>query len=188
MYLPRDEESFLTYEGDPERTYKQAAAVLAIYPLQFPEAERQAKVMMERFAPKVTPNGPAMSDSVHALIWARLGETEKAYRTWRKSWQDFTKHPLLLFSEKRSKEVSYFTTGAGGCLQTVIYGFLGFRLDEWTPPETQWSRRLRSGLVLSVRPSLPSEWRRVTFKNFRVLGKTYSLEATSAGAVISPSN
>ncbi|HZH98036.1 MAG TPA: glycosyl hydrolase family 65 protein, partial [Fimbriimonadaceae bacterium] len=140
--------------------------------------EEQAKVMMERFADKVTPNGPAMSDSVHALIWARIGEDEKAYTTWRKSWMEFTDHPLMLFSEKRRKAVTYFTTGAAGCLQTVIYGFLGFRIDSGQVPDPQWEKELHGGRWLTVKPNLPKSWKKVTLKNFTVLGQRYTLTAT----------
>lgn len=182
--LPQDATSFLTYDGDKLRGYKQAAAVLAIYPLQYPPAEKQAKVMMERFADKVTPNGPAMSDSVHALIWARIGERDKAYATWRKSWQRYTGHPLLLFSEKPKSEATYFATGAGGCVQTILYGFLGFRIDSMEEMGAAWSKPLLGGQVLSVKPNLPKEWKRVTLKNFWVLGKRYTLTATHEAATV----
>lgn len=189
--LPRDATSLLTYEGDSLRAYKQAAAVLAMYPLQFPEAEAQAKAMMERFADKVSKNGPAMSDSVHALIWSRLGETEKAYEIWRKSWQEFTHAPLLLFSEKRSAastqtDRTYFVTGAGGCLQTVIYGFLGFRIDDKAQPGAAWSTPLKNGKVLSIKPNLPSAWKKASFRNFEVLGKRFTLEATPNRMTVTP--
>ncbi len=176
--LPHDGKTFLTYDSDPLRAYKQAAAVLAIYPLQYPTAEREARAMMERFADKVSPNGPAMSDSVHALIWARLGETDKAYATWRKSWQDFTRAPLMLFSEKRNQAETYFTTGAAGCLQTVLFGFLGFRVDTIKESGAQWSKKLNGGRWLSIRPNLPKAWKSVKFKNFCLLGKRYTLSAT----------
>ncbi len=185
LKLPQDKTSFLTYDNDPVRGYKQAAAVLAIYPLQYPPAEKQAEVMMNRFADKVTPNGPAMSDSVHALIWARLGKTGVAYTTWRKSWMDFTNHPLLLFSEKRKKDVTYFTTGAAGCLQTVLYGFLGFRIDEEKEPGAAWSKQLLGGRWLSIRPHLPDAWKAVTFKNFSLLGKRYTLTADHESVTVS---
>jgi trehalose/maltose hydrolase-like predicted phosphorylase len=178
FHLPRDENSLITYDNDAFRGYKQAAAVLAIYPLQYPEAEEQARVMMERFEDKVTRNGPAMSDSVHALIWARLGERQRAYDTWRKSWQEFTQHPLLLFSEKRSRDVTYFTTGAGGCLQTVIYGFLGFRIDSQKEPGAAWTKKLEGDNWLSVKPNLPPTWNRVTFRNFSLLGERHTLTVT----------
>lgn len=180
-HRPRDATSLLTYDGDPLRTYKQAAAVLAVYPLQDPEAESQAEVMMDRFEGKVTANGPAMTDSVHALIRARLGQSERGYETWRKSWTEFAGHPLLLFSEKRKKEVTYFTTGAGGCLQAVLYGFLGFRIDSRKDPTAPWAKELNGGQWLSLRPNLPPKWKRVVFKNFTVRGRRFTVVVDAAG-------
>lgn len=178
MVLPKDQTSFLTYDKDPVKSYKQAAAVLAIYPLQYPPAEAQAKVMMDRFADKVIKNGPAMTDSVHAIIWARLGETDKAYDTWRKGWMEFVRPPFLLFSEKRGQDRTYFTTGAAGELQSVIYGFLGFRIDSQKQAGGAWSLKLKGDRWLSIKPNLPKAWNRVTFRNFHVLGKSYTLTAT----------
>lgn len=175
--MPRDGKGFLTYDGDTLRSYKQAAAVLAIYPLQDPRAEAEAKEMMERFAGKVTQAGPAMSDSVHALIWARLGETDRAYEAWRKSWKDFSRGPLLLFSEKRSSDRSYFLTGAGGSLQAVIYGFLGARLDTAEPKPGTPAIRVRGGW-LTFSPKLPAAWKSVNLKGLSVLGKNYDLKVT----------
>ena len=176
LKLPRDNKSLLSYDGDPVKSYKQAAAVLAIYPLQFPEAEKEAATLMKRFGDKVIENGPAMSDSVHATIWARLGEKERAYATWQKSWRDFTHHPLLLFSEKRSKDVTYFTTGAGGCLQSVLYGFAGLRMDPFEPKGVAWKVPLKAGWWLSCTPHLPAEWKSMKLKGLRVLGRSYNLE------------
>ena len=186
LKLPRDEKSFLTYDRDMLISYKQAAAVLSIYPLQYPEAEKQARTLMERFEPKVPPNGPAMSDSIHALIWSRLGERERAYQEWRDSWQDFTSHPLMLFSEKRVSSETYFITGAAGCLQTVIYGFLGFRIDATPQPGAAWSAPLRNGRVLSIKPNLPPAWKKVTFRDFWVLGQRYTVEATHKKTTVTP--
>ncbi len=176
--LPHDDKSFLTYDGDTVKSYKQAAAVLAIYPLEYPPAEKQAKAMMDRFADKVIKNGPAMTDSVHSIVWSRLGEKDKAYEAWRNSWQPFTAHPLMLFSEKRSKDTAYFTTGAAGSLQSVVYGFLGFRLDWRKQDGAAWSLPLNGGYWLSVKPHLPPAWKSVKFKNFSVLGRRYTLTAT----------
>lgn len=175
---PRDEKGFLTYDHDRLRGYKQAAAVLSIFPLQNPEAEKEAKTMMERFAGKVTVNGPAMSDSVHATIFARIGMVDEAYDAWRTGWMDFTDHPLMLFTEKRAKDVGYFTTGAAGCLQTVLFGFLGLRLDSVKRPDARWSLPLAEGAFLSADPHLPKAWRSVRFKNFSVRGRRFDLVAT----------
>lgn len=172
---PRDATSLLTYDQDPVKGYKQAAALLAVYPLQDPEAESQAGAMLRRFADKVTPNGPAMSDSVHATVEARFVDPDAAYDRWRTSWQDFTGHPLLLFSEKRRSERTYFTTGAAGCLQTVLFGFVGLRLDDQPAPGSTWSMPLRRGQVLSCAPRLPSAWKRVTVRGLQVLGRKLSV-------------
>lgn len=185
--LPKDGDALLTYdEDDDRRRYKQAAAVLAIYPLQAPAAEDQAADMMERFADRITPNGPAMSDSVHGLIFARLGQTDRAYEFWRKSWREFTGHPLLVFSEKRSRAETYFTTGAGGSLQTVLYGFLGFRLDYEKSEDAAWTMPVRNGRWLSANPNLPPTWRQVTLRNFEVLGRRFTLTATPGAVRVSP--
>ncbi len=184
--LPSDDTSFLTYDDDPLRSYKQAAAVLSIYPLQYPEAEKEAAAMMQRFPGLVSKNGPAMSDSLHALIWARMGKPDQGYTVWRNSWVTFTDHALMLFSEKRTQDGTYFTTGAGGCLQTVLYGFLGFRIDSVKDPKAAWTKQLNSGRWLSVTPHLPQAWKSVKFKNFTVLGTRYTLTATHQGVQVTP--
>lgn len=178
FYRPRDAEGLLNYGGDRRKGYKQAAGVLAVYPLQDREAVGEAQKLMERFADKVIANGPAMADSVHATIWARLGEREAAYSAWRKSWQEFTNHPLNLFSEKRSKDVTYFTTGAGGSLQTVLFGFVGLKIGDSAEPGAAWSAPLKNGRWLSAKPNLPEAWKRVTVRNLSILGRKATLTAT----------
>ena len=177
-HLPQDATSFLTYDDDKIKVYKQAAAVLSIYPLQYPPAEKEAKIMMDRFPPKVIPDGPAMTESIHALIWARIGELEKAYAAWQKGWKQCTKQPLMLFTENRQRKETYFTTGAGGSLQTVLFGFFGFRLDSLPEQGAAWSKQLRGNNWLSIKPNLPLQWKSVKVKNFTVLGHRYTLTAT----------
>jgi trehalose/maltose hydrolase-like predicted phosphorylase len=85
----------------------------------------------------------------------------------------------MLFSEKRNKAVTYFTTGAAGCLQAVIYGFLGFRIDEGKQPGALWSEG-----PVSIKPNLPSQWKSVTFKGARIRGKTYTFRITSGSVTV----
>jgi trehalose/maltose hydrolase-like predicted phosphorylase len=184
MVLPHDEVSFLNYDGDRFRAYKQSAAILSIYPLQHPAAEREAAVMMGRFADKVMDTGPAMSRSLDALIWARLGESDKAYDAWHQSWKDFVKPPLMLFAEKRQVPVTYFTTGAAGSLQTVLFGFLGIRIDSQKDPAASWSKKLIGEHWLTIKPHLPKAWKSVKLKNFCVLGHRYTLFATHSGVTV----
>lgn len=175
-YLPHDAKSLITYDGDRQRVYQQAAAVLAIFPLQAPEAEAQADTMLARYANKITPNGPAMSYSIHATIEARLGRTREAYETWQKSWRLY-QPDLETFNEYPNRNRSYFLTGAAGCLNTVLYGFAGFRIDSKKLPGAAWTKQLNGGYWLSIKPQLPPQWRKLTVP-FTVLGKKYTLVAT----------
>ena len=185
LYLPRDRTTFLTYEGDRQITYKQAAAVLSIFPFQFPAAEREAPAMMKRFASATDPNGPAMTEAIYATIWARLGDPERAYTEWRQAWTDFTANqPLLHFSEVRKQDRAYFMTGAAGCLQTVLYGFAGFRIDYRKEPDAAWTKKLREGKWLSVKPRLPRAWKRMTLKNLILFGQRYTLIITHNGVLV----
>ncbi len=186
--LPKDANSFLTYDNDKERGYKQAAAVLSIFPLQYPPAEKQARVMMERFEGKISKNGPAMSDAIHATIWARLGEKEKAYDAWKRSWEPFVKGPQMLFSEKRSSERTYFYTGAAGCLNTVIYGFAGFRFDDKPLDGAVWKKKLKSGWWLSCKPCLPPKWESLMINPMIIDGQKYRVEIKPEKVTIQPAS
>jgi len=185
--LPTNREkkdSLVAFQNDPMKSYGQADAALAIYPIQNPEAEKQAEPLLRNVMDKTIPHGPAMTDSIHALILARLNKTDEAYSLWRKSWQDFSHYPLNLFSEKRNKDRTYFVTGAAGCLQTVLYGFLGFRIDWKKDPQAVWAKRLRGGDWLTLNPHLPKQWKKVTFRNFPLLGQRYTLVATHSGITV----
>jgi trehalose/maltose hydrolase-like predicted phosphorylase len=183
FYLPKDDKSLLTYEHDPLRSYKQAAAVLAIYPLEFPEAEKNARAMMDRFESKVIKNGPAMTESVHSIIWARLGETDKALTAWKKSYEPFLVKGSNEFSEKRSTVRTYFYTGSAGVINSVIYGFAGIRLDKKPQQRATFSKQLKSGWYLSVTPHVPAELGDLQLTNLVIDGKTTSLKCTVDGKV-----
>jgi hypothetical protein len=170
---------FATYDGDRLRGYKQTAALLALYPLQHPEVERQADTMLDAFLGKTAENGPAMSYSIEALLLARYRGPDSAYDLWRKSWQRYTRGALGLFHEKPRKDSSVFLTGAAGCLQTLLYGFAGFRIDSEKQENAKWSLGLGRDGWLSVKPALPSAWRTLKLKNLRVRGERISFTITA---------
>lgn len=176
--LPRDATTYLTYDGDRLRSYKQHAALLALYPLQWPQAEVEASQMLDRYLGKTAENGPAMSLSLEALLLARFGDVEQAYRTWKRGWELYADHPLMLFSEYQNRSLTYFTTGPAICLQSVLFGFLGFRVDNRVTTSRIWSHPLRKGYVLTARPRLPKLWKAVRIKNLRVLDTTFDITCT----------
>ena len=92
---------------------------------------------------------------------------------------------MLLFSEKQNKDATYFTTGAAGCLQTVIYGFLGFRIDCKQDSMAAWSNALNGwNRFITIKPNLPPAWKSVTFKNFTVKGKRFTLTVDARGVKV----
>ncbi|MBL8049431.1 MAG: hypothetical protein JNJ45_12195 [Chthonomonas sp.] len=177
---PRDATTFLTYNGDRLRTYKQAAALLSIYPLQDPAAEKEASQMLTRFAGKVIDNGPAMSHAIDATVRARFGDVEQAYREWRDSWVPYTTDGDL-FREKKAaqQDRSIFYTGMAGSLQTVIYGFGGARIDD--KPS---GLKLPSGRYLSFKPRLPQAWNSIRLSGIVIGTKTYDIAISKSGAHI----
>lgn len=173
--LPSDSQSLITYDGDQVKGYKQAAAILAVYPLQDRRAVSQEKKMIARFPSRTTPFGPAMSRSIESIIWSRIGDPEAAYRAWRLSWMSYSGHPLMLFAEKPSNDDTYFQTGAAGCLQSVLYGFLGFGIDWQHNRQADWTLKLNNSHWLTIHPKLPKEWKSAQFRNFTIFGKRYTL-------------
>jgi trehalose/maltose hydrolase-like predicted phosphorylase len=181
FYLPKFDQTFLTYDNDSLRGYKQAAAVLAIYPLEFPPAESQAEEMMKRFESKIIKNGPAMSESVHSIIWSRLGKKDFALAAFEKSLSPFLQ-PNLEFSEKRKAVRTFFYTGAAGVLNSVIYGFAGIRLGPLSR-KASFSTKLSSGWHLSIQPCVPERFKKLTLKNFVIDGKRANIECLPSGSV-----
>lgn len=185
LNLPRDlDGNFLTYEGDKLRSYQQAAALLAIFPLQNAEAESEAIFMLDRFSPKVAANGPAMSHSLHALIRARFGDADKAYSEWREAYDRYAKPPFGYISERPTTTQTVFVTGAAGFLNTLLYGFLGIRIDEQPWGDADWKMPLKNGWWISGRANLPRTWNSLLIPDLKILGSSYSLEATREGSIL----
>lgn len=183
--LPKDSKSFLTYDNDAERGYKQAAAVLSIFPLQYPEAEAQAKVMIERFEGKVIKNGPAMTDAIHSIVWARIGEPQKAYMAWHNSWKPFIDPKTLYFSEKRSTPRTYFYTGAAGSLNAILYGFCGLKIEKVNRTDNfkLGIISLGNGWSVSLKPHLPTEWKSVELRSVWVGTRQFNIKINSTNQI-----
>lgn len=183
--FPRDSETFLTYEDDSLSGYKQAAALLSVWPLQYPECEREARQLLGRFAGKTAPNGPAMSLSVEAIVQARFLDSDIAYQTWRRSWKNYTTEPDYDFHES-PQGPSYFLTGACGCINTILYGFVGLRFNDKPISRAASSLPLRDGWTLTVDPNLPKAWSSIRVEGLKVLGQRYTLRVTRTTAEFVP--
>jgi len=146
-----------------------------IYPAALPMDTKTAEATFDFNAKRPIKSGPAMTDSIHALIAARLGRSTQAEQAFRDSYRPFVRGPFLLFSEKRSLDRCVFTTGAGGVLQAVIYGFGGLDLTQPTG-------------TVPGKPVLPTSWKRLTITGIRRAGKRYTLTVTPESRTLTPSN
>jgi trehalose/maltose hydrolase-like predicted phosphorylase len=68
---------------------------------------------------------PAMTHAIFALLYSRLKNTKKSYQFFRNSYRNNLLTPFGVLAETQFGTNPYFLTGAGGVLQSVIFGFAG---------------------------------------------------------------
>ncbi|MFJ9622132.1 glycosyl hydrolase family 65 protein [Streptomyces sp. NPDC101181] len=144
LRIPYDAEKkvFLQYAGYTGSTIKQADAVLLTYPLEWPMEPGAAAATLDYYAARTDPDGPAMTDSVHAIDAAQTGEPGcSAYTYLQRAVRPFMRGPYDLFSEARGAKAGSqdplsgfpaddFLTEKGGFLQVFTHGLTGLRLRE----------------------------------------------------------
>jgi len=142
---------------------KQADVNLLAYPLKEITEAAQIKKDLEYYETRVPNEGtPAMTQAVFTLLYARLGDTSKAYHWFKDAYLPNLNPPFRVIAETKGGTNPYFATGAGGILQAVIMGFGGLEI---TP----------KGIV-QLRSSLPANWKKLTITGIGTEQKTYIRE------------
>lgn len=202
LRLPFDSQRqlYLAYDGDLGKRYKQAVGLLALYPLGYPMKAVLRRRMLEFHASRTDPRGPAMADAVYAIIACELNDRAAAERHFRSSYEEFSRGPMLAFNETRKSAMdkAYFLTGAGGCLQTVLYGFAGIRLtstdDVWDSAsgvtgDRPWlEKQVDERTRLIVAPLLPSGWKRLSITGLNIRDGKYTIAITDKRITITKMN
>ncbi|EPH43576.1 discoidin domain-containing protein [Streptomyces aurantiacus] len=165
---------FEQYDGYKGSRIKQADTVLLMYPLEWPMPEGAAAATLDYYAQRTDPDGPAMTDSVHAIDAAGIGEPGcSTYTYLERSIKPFVRGPFAQFSEARGEKAGAddplagspahdFLTGKGGFLQIFTNGLTGMRMRE---------DRLR------LDPMLPPQLADgVTLRSLTWQGRTYDVE------------
>ncbi|GAA0190195.1 hypothetical protein GCM10009122_51500 [Fulvivirga kasyanovii] len=116
-----------TYNGE---TIKQADVNLLAFPLDVITDEAQIRKDLKYYEPRMAADGPAMGQSVLAALYARLGDMDKAYELFLKSYRPNEVPPFGVISETAGGTNPYFATGAGGMLQAVLSGFGGLEITD----------------------------------------------------------
>jgi len=106
---------------------KQADVVLLGFPLMFdmPTSVRQSD--LEYYAKRTDPNGPAMTWGMHAIGYLEIGDAARASKNFNLSFAN-VQRPFGVWTETPTGGAVNFITGAGGFLQTVLYGLPGLRI------------------------------------------------------------
>jgi trehalose/maltose hydrolase-like predicted phosphorylase len=138
---------------------KQADVNLLAYPLEIVTDRAQLEKDLKYYEPRMSPEGPAMGNSVLATLYARLGQSEKAYELFVKTYKPNEVPPFGVLAETAGGTNPYFATGAGGMLQAVIFGFGGLSISD-------------NGIVQSSKP-LPKKWKSVQVKGAGVDKKDF---------------
>ena len=145
-----------TYDG---AEIKQADANLLSYPLTIVSKPDDIRRDLEYYTPRMSPDGPAMGNAILVVLYARLGEPEKAASLFSGCYKPNEVPPFGVISETAGGTNPYFATGAGGMLQAVLAGFGGLDITD-------------EGIV-QRKTGLPKGWKSLTIMGVGVEGKTF---------------
>jgi trehalose/maltose hydrolase-like predicted phosphorylase len=142
---------------------KQADVNLLAYPLKEITDPRQIQKDLEYYETRVPDEGtPAMTQGVFALLYARIGNAQKAYHWFKDAYVPNLNSPFRVIAETRGGTNPYFATGAGGILQAVLMGFGGLEI---TP-----------GGITQIKSVLPPNWKGLTITGVGVQKKTFTVK------------
>jgi len=147
------------YKGE---IIKQADVNLLSFPLNIVSDKETILKDLKYYEPKLSKEGPAMGKSIFSILYARQGDVSNAYRLFKESYVPNQQHPFGALSEVATSNFSYFATGAGGMLQSILFGFGGLEFTD-------------NGIV-QKNPMLPKEWESLTIKGVGKDKKTFRIE------------
>ena len=149
-----------SYHGEK---IKQADVNLLAYPLKQITDVNQVRKDLEYYETRIPDEGtPAMTQAIFTLLYSRLGDKEKAWHWFKDAYVPNLNPPFRVLAETKGGTNPYFSTGAGGILQSVLMGFGGLDI---TP----------KGIV-QVKSVLPPQWKSLTIKGVGVEKKTYVIK------------
>lgn len=148
-----------TYNGEG---IKQADVNLLAYPLKYITDPLQIKKDLRYYETRVPNEGtPAMTQAIFSLLYARLGDNEKAWHWFKDSYIPNLNPPFRVIAETKGGTNPYFATGAGGIIQSLLMGFGGLDITS-------------SGLV-QIKSTLPPHWKGLTITGVGPEKKTYKV-------------
>ena len=120
------------YDGYPSlkgAKVKQADTVMLSFPLGVPMDAAVLANDLRWYDRNTDPDGPAMTWAVFALGWMVAGNHSRAAELFRRGFEPNVKPPFNVWQETVHGGCTPFLTGAGGFLQSVLFGATGMRLN-----------------------------------------------------------
>ncbi len=149
-----------TYKGEG---IKQADVNLLSYPLREFTDPAQVKKDLTYYESRIPDEGtPAMTQAIFSLLYARLGDGEKAYHWFREAYLPNLNPPFRVIAETRGGTNPYFATGAGGIVQSLLMGFGGLEIT----PEG----------IKQIKTALPKNWKSLTITGVGPDKKTFTVK------------
>lgn len=138
-----------TYDGVE---IKQGDVNLLAYPLKVVTKEENIRKDLKYYEPRLSPTGPAMGGAILSVLYARLGDNQKALEMFTKSYQPNELPPFKVIAETAGGTNPYFATGAGGMLQAVLFGIGGLDItnDGIKVLDTQLPKNWKSLKIIGI--------------------------------------
>ena len=132
---------------------KQADVNLLAFPHKLITDKEQMLRDLDYYSTKVPQvRTPAMTQSMFSIICTRCGEREQAWKWFLDSYRPNQLPPFGVLAEFKGGTNPYFATGAGGTLQSVLFGFAGL---DFNP---------KGGIMQVKEHALPAHWKSLTIK------------------------
>jgi protein-glucosylgalactosylhydroxylysine glucosidase len=149
-----------TYNGEG---IKQADVNLLAYPLKEIVDAKQVKIDLDYYSTRVPNEGtPAMTQAIFALLYSRIGDSEKAFHFFKDAYVPNQNQPFNVIAETKGGTNPYFATGAGGIIQSLLNGFGGLEI---TPTG-----------ITQIKSTLPKQWKKLTLAGIGPLKKTFTVK------------
>lgn len=156
----------------PDGCVKQADTILLNFPLGVQFDARTLENDLDFYEGATDPNGPAMTWAMFAINWFDAGNYNRSARLFRRGYGN-VRPPFNVWTEyprdKGDTGATNFITGAGGFLQSVVFGTSGMRIG-------------RSGLVFDPPPpsATGTEAKRFVVHSLHYLGSRLRHEVTES--------
>ena len=145
---------------------KQADVNLLAFPLKIITDKQQMMKDLDYYSLKVPQKRtPAMTQSMFSVICSRCNDPEQAWKWFVDSYRPNAVPPFGVLAEFKGGTNPYFATGAGGTLQSIIFGFAGL---DFNP---------KGGIMQVKEHGLPPHWKSLTIKGVGPDKKTFIIHS-----------